>query len=231
MKPLSISLPMVALILTMAVPAGAQVVPASSVVRSGSLQDQLRQGMPDTPGNTAGHVTHYVLEGVEGVEVGLTIASVHVAGLMGLGIEVLGPVAGMAAVFVALGNAHADAINSIITDQMLSGFSQGVVLGVDHRSESYVKSQFVKYAPVPNSVYPEYGTRFQNAYNRALVAGYAQGSQLTKEESGAFFSDLFARMSVHPSVTYGPDSKQWSDRTWIDYYIECGAIFRRDHLK
>ena len=38
-------------------------------------------------------------------------------------------------------------------------------------------------------------------------------------------------MSVHPSVTYGEDSKEWSERTWLDYYIECAALFRRDHLK
>jgi hypothetical protein len=231
MKSLRLSIPVVALVLAMAVPLGAGPATPSDDTRTGSLQDQLRQAMPDTPGNTAGHVTHYVLEAVEGVEVGLTVAQVHVAGLLGLGIEVAGPVAGMAAVYVALGNAHADAINSIITDEMLSGFSRGVVLGADKRSESYVKSNFIKWSPVPNSVYPEYGKRFQNAYNSALIAGYAQGKQLTKEESGAFFSDLFSRMSVHPSVTYGEDSKEWSDRSWIDYYIECAALFRRDHLK
>jgi hypothetical protein len=162
---------------------------------------------------------------------GLAIAGVEVAGLAGLGIEILGPVAGEAAVFVALGNAHAEAINSIIGDQMLSGFSRGVVLGADQRSESFVKSNFVKWSPVPNSVYPEYGKRFQNAYNQALVAGYAQGKMLTKQESKAFFLDLFSRMSVHPSVTYGEDSSQWSEKTWVDYYIETGAVFRSNHLK
>lgn len=231
MKALIVSVLVMALSVAASLPASAQAVPAVDTAKSGSLQAQLKEGLPETPGNGVGHGVHYVLEAVEGVEVGLTIAEVHVAGLLGLGIEVMGPVAGMAAVFVALGNAHADAINSIITDEMLSGFSRGVVLGADHRPESYVKSNFVKWSPVPNSVYPEYGKKFQNAYNRALVAGYAQGKTLTKEESAAFFSDLFSRMSVRPSVTYGEDSKQWSDRTWVDYYVECAAVFRRDHLK
>jgi hypothetical protein len=225
MKSLGVSLVVLALSATPAWPARAQ------TPNPGSLQDQISKELPDGPSNGSGHALHYGLEIVEGIEVGLTIAQVHVAGLLGLSIEVLGPVAGMAAVYVALGNAHADAINSVINDQIKSGFSRGVVLGADRRSESFVKSNFVKWSKVPHVVYPEYGTKFQNAYNSALVAGYAQGKALTKAESGAFFSDLFSRMSVHPSVTYGEDSKLWSEKTWVDYYIEAAATFRRDHLK
>lgn len=191
----------------------------------------LKDAIPETPDNELGEVIHYVLEGVEGVEVGLAIAGAHVAGALGLGIEVAGPVAGMAAVFVALGNAHAEAINHIIKDQMYSGFSRGVVLGADARSLDFVKSNFVMYAPVSSTTYPEYGARFQGAFNRALAGGYGQGKNLSKKQRGLFFEDLYARMSVSPKVTYGPDYKQWSERTWIDYYIECAAIFRRYHMK
>ena len=136
MKRLTVFLLVIALSLTNALAAGPQAVPAA-----GSLQDQLRKGLPDGPSNTSGHVVHYVLEAVEGVEVGLAVASVHSASLALLGIEVAGPIAGMAAVYVALGNAHADAINSVIKDQIHSGFSRGVVLGADRRPESFVKYQ------------------------------------------------------------------------------------------
>lgn len=191
----------------------------------------IEEAIPETPGNETGHAIHYALEALGGIEVGLTLVGAHVAGALGLAIEVAGPVAGMAAVFVALGNAHADAINNVMKDQMYSGFSRGVVLGADGKTTSFVKTHFVKDAPVPNSVYPEYGARFKDAHNRGLVAGYAQGKRLTKKQSGAFFLDLFSRMSVHPSVTYGPKSAEWSQRTWVDYYIECAAVFRRDHLE
>jgi hypothetical protein len=218
-----------ALALGSVVPAGARVVAAGDQEKNSNLQEALRKAMPETPSETGGHVLGFVLELVDAIHVGLGAA--EVVGAVGLAAEVIGPLAGEAAVFVALGNAHAEAINSVITDQMFSGFSRGVVLGADHRSVDYVKSNFVKWSPVPNSVYPEYGKRFQNAYNQALIAGYAQGKKLTKEESGAFFSDLFSRMSVNPAVTYGPDSKQWSDKTWVDYYVETAAVFRAHHLK
>jgi hypothetical protein len=177
------------------------------------------------------HHLHYALEVIEGVEVGLTILEIHIAGALGLSLAVAGPLAGAAAVFVALGLPHAEAINTVIKDQISSGFSRGVVLGADDRSTSFVKTHFVQNSPVPHVVYPEYGGKFRDEYNRGLVAGYAQGKRLDKKQSGAFFKDLFSRMGVHPSVTYGPDSSVWSERTWKDYYIECAAIFRRDHMK
>ena len=226
------SLPVVvALIVAMALPVNGGVLLAEET-KAASLQEKLRQAMPETPDHTSGHVTHYVLEIIEGVEVGLTIAEkMHWIGALALPLEIVGPIAGMAAVYVALGNAHADAINSNISHQMYSGFSRGVVLGADHRSVDYLKEHWVKWSPVSNPVYPEYGKKFQQAYNMALMAGYAQGKALTDEERKAFFKDLIARLPENPTVTYGENSNEWSDRSWRDNYKETAADFRRDHLK
>jgi len=199
---------------------------------SGNLQQQLRTALPAAPSDTASHKLHCTLEVVEGVEVGLTIfGGMHLLGAWALALEVAGPVSGMVAMWIAIGNAHAEAINSVITDQLKSGFSRGVVLGADERKPDYVKSNFVKYSPVKHDVYPEEGVKFQQAYNRGLIAGYAQGKALGHKESKALFLDLFARMSVDPAATYGGDSKWWSERNWLDYYIDTAAVFRRDHLK
>jgi len=207
-----------------------------------SLQAQIAKAMPDAEDDTH-HYLQFGLEVFDAVHVGVLLAlelaaetagttTITVAAL-GVSMEVLGPVAAEAGVLLALGNAHAEAINSLLEDQIRSGFSRGVVLGADDRPGSYVKSNFVKFSPVPNSVYPEYGRKFQNAYNRALVAGYAQGRTLLehKDQRTAFFEDLYARMSVHPSITYGDDQDDWGERTWVNYYIECAAVFRSTHLK
>lgn len=198
--------------------------------KAGSLQENLRKGMPEEPSNTAEKVG-YVIDVADSIGLGLAVAEVAIFGALGLALEVTGPLVGVAALWINLGAAHAEAINNNIKDLMYSGFSHGVVLGADDRTASYVKSHWIKFSPVPHSVYPEHGTKFQNAYNQALIAGYAQAKTLEKDERKAFFTDLFSRMSTHPSVTYGEDSSQWSQRTWTDYYIEAAAIFRRDHLK
>jgi hypothetical protein len=202
-----------------------------------SLAEEVAKAMPAAEDDTH-HYLQFGLELFDAVHVGV-LAALETAGttttvaLVGLGMEVLGPVAAEAGVLLALGNAHAEAINSLLEEQIRSGFSRGVVVGADDRPVSYLKENFVKWSPVSNAVYPEYGKKFQNAYNRALVAGYAQGRKLLehKGQRSAFFEDLYARMSVHPSVTYGEDQDNWSDRSWVDYYIDCAATFRATHLK
>jgi hypothetical protein len=202
-----------------------------------NLADEVAKAMPEAEDDTH-HYLQFGLEVFDAVHVGALAAmetaetTAIVAGL-GVGLEVLGPVAGEAAVLLALGNAHAEAINSILEDQIRSGFSRGVVLGADDRPVSYLKENFVKWSPVSNAVYPEYGKKFQNAYNRALVAGYFQGRKLLehKAQRAAFFEDLIGRMTVHPTVTYGEDQDSWSDRSWVDYYIDVAAVFRANHLK
>jgi hypothetical protein len=207
-----------------------------------NLAEEIAKAMPEAQDATH-HYLQFGLEVFDAVHVGILIglevaaetAGTTTATVAGLGVamEVLGPVAAEAGVLLALSNAHAEAINSILEDQIRSGFSRGVVLGADDRPGSYVKENFVKFSPVSNAVYPEYGKKFQNAYNRALVAGYLQGRKLLEHKAhrSAFFEDLYVRMSVHPSVTYGEDQDNWSDRSWVDYYVECAAVFRATHLK
>jgi hypothetical protein len=213
-----------------------------------SLAEEIAKAMPDAE-DDAHHKLQFGLELFDAIHTGIAMFELDAAlvgttgaigagstagtiGVLGIAAEVAAPVAAEAAVLLAIGNAHAEAINSILEDQIRSGFSRGVVLGADDRPGSYVKENFVKFSPVSNAVYPEYGKKFQNAYNRALVAGYAQGRKLLehKAQRSAFFEDLYARMSVHPSVTYGEDQDTWSDRSWVDYYIECAATFRATHL-
>jgi hypothetical protein len=206
-----------------------------------NLAEEVAKAMPDAEDDTH-HYLQFGLEVFDAVHVGTLIAlemTAEAAGTttatvaaLGVGMEVLGPVAGEAAVLLALGNAHAEAINSLLEDEVRSGFSRGVVLGADDRPPSYVKENFVKFSPVSNAVYPEYGKKFQNAYNRALVAGYMQGRKLLehKDQRSAFFEDLYARMRVHPAIEHGEDQDSWSERDWINYYLDCASTFRATHL-
>lgn len=216
---------------------------------AGSLTAQIAKAMPQAP-DTEHHKLEFGLELFDAVHTGVAmfeweVAAVETTGVIGAGstagaigalgitMEVMAPLAGEAAVLLAIGNAHAEAINGLIEEEIRSGFSLGVVLGADDRKPDYVKWNFVKHGPVHNSVYPEYGKKFQDAYNGSLAAGYAQGRRLlaSRVQRGAFFEDLYARMSVPPSITYGEDQDNWSERSWRDYYIDCAATFRLHHLK
>ena len=143
MKRLTVFLLVVALGMTSALAAGPQAVPAA-----GSLQDAGLERVSRTDRVTrSGHVVHYVLEAVEGVEVGLAVAETCTPpAWRAPASKWSGPIAGMAAVYVALGNAHADAINSVITDQILPA-SAAAWFGADRRPESFVKYHFVKHSP------------------------------------------------------------------------------------
>ena len=156
------------------------------------LRDQIADAMPEA--DSANHKLQFGLELFDAVHAGIamfelegavfgTTGALGTVGALGLAAAVVAPLAAEAAVFVAIGNAHAEAINSLIDDEIRSGFSRGVVLGADDRKTDYIKENFVKHSPVRNSVYPEYGTKFQNAYNRALVAGYAQGRRLLESKA------------------------------------------------
>lgn len=240
----------VALTLALMVVAGGRAQAGDSDSESAAnLRDQIVKAMPEAPDDPH-HKLEFGLALFDAVHAGIAMFELDAAvvgttgaigagstagtiGALGIAMEVVAPVAAEVGVLLAIGNAHAEAINELIADQIRSGFSQGVVLGADDRPPSYVSWNFVKHAPVSNAVYPEYGRKFQNAYNRALAAGYAQGRRLleSKAQRSAFFEDLYARMSVHPSVAYGEDQDAWSERTWRDYYIDCAATFRAQHLR
>jgi hypothetical protein len=235
---------MVVLGLVVVLVAGAR--PSRSDDGTASIQEEIAKAMPEAEDDTH-HYLQFGLELFDAVHTGIAMANLDeviftageystatgLAGGLGIAMEVVAPVAGEAAVLLAIGNAHAEAINNLLEGEISSGFSRGVVLGADDRPPSYVKENFVKFSPVPNSVYPEYGRKFQNAYNRALMAGYAQGRKLLehKAQRSAFFEDLYARMKVHPAIEHGEDQDSWSDRDWRDYYIDCASTFAATHLK
>jgi len=239
----------VALALALMLVAGGRAQAGDPDKSAGSLTEQIAKAMPEGP-DSEHHKLQFGLELFDAVHTGIAIAELDAAavgttgaigagstagtiGALGITMEVLAPLAAEGAVLLAIGNAHAEAINSLIQEEIRSGFSLGVVLGADDRPGSYVKWNFVKHGPVHNSVYPEYGKKFQNAYNGSLAAGYAQGRRLlaSKTQRGAFFEDLYSRMSVHPSIAYGEDQATWSERSWRNYYIDCAATFRLHHLK
>ena len=176
------------------------------------------------------HKTQFVLEVVDAVIIGLEIA--EVAGVL----AIAAPFVGAAVVVLIIGNAHADAIAKLKKDQMMDGYSLGIVLGVNGAQPVYVKNNFFKHFPVHNAVYPEQGKSLQNAYNQAMVAGYATGRKLNNVQIVNLLGDLHARMGGDDVVIqkYGKgvsDAKKWSEGAKQRYYRDAASAFKIAHLR
>src|SRR3954470_11968096 len=95
----------------------------------------------------------------------------------GLALGVVGPVLGVAGVFMALGSGYEEAREAIKNEATVSGFSQGFVAGLLNMSGGTVKSLFGQFGPSGN--HPddrEAEVLEMNAHNRGLVAGYAMAN-------------------------------------------------------
>ena len=176
------------------------------------------------------HKTQFVLEVVDAVIIGLEIA--ELAGIL----AIAAPFVGAAVVVLIIGNAHADAIAKLKKDQMMDGYSLGIVLGVNGAQPVYVKNHFFKHFPVRNAVYPEQGQSLQNAYNQAVVAGYATGKKLNTVQIVNLLGDLHARMGGDDVVIqkYGngvSDAKKWSEGAKQRYYKDAASAFKIAHLR
>jgi hypothetical protein len=171
----------------------------------------------------------YVIDTHGIVDMALAVSGVEL-GLLGLASEIAAPIAAELGVLLVIGNAWAEALNYNKRQELISGFTLGVVLGADGRDVSYLK-RFVKEYPVYNSFFPEQGENLKNLYNVGLATGYYQGKQLNGPQRVAFFLDLYSHMKTHPSRTYGEDSRKWDDLTFKKYYWECSGIFRGWHLR
>jgi len=147
---------------------------------------------------------------------------------LGNAIGVLGAYVG---VWMTLGGAWAQAKADILTDQAMTGVSRGVVLGANDAAPSYVSRTFWVHAKPAYPAYREMEAAAKNMHNIALVAGYAQGKSLSRNQKGNMFRFLHARMTTGSRSTYSGDWNTWNGGTKKSYYIDCAALFRRDLLR
>ena len=124
-------------------------------------------------------------------------------------------------------NAYIKAATAIAEDWAASGYSRGAVIGADGRSKAYLIETFGHDYIPQNPAFP-YGRKVAAAnYGAGLVAGYLHGAALSKDQRAIFWKDLGRRMG--DQSWRGPQAN-WTDRQWMDGYVEVGANFRRYHL-
>jgi hypothetical protein len=193
---------------------------------------QLQLALPDRPGESPLDTIPFVLAGADCVLTGLEIA-----GAMELSIAlgvVTGPLAAAAGNFMALGAGYDEAKREIQWQEQSRGFSLGVVMGADDLGPQKAASYF-GHRYFARNLFLEGGARIAaEAYEQGLLSGYSQGRALSKGQRLVLWKDLLFYAKALPGwydfVGQYENSKQWTSRTWIEYYIFFAAVFRRFHM-
>jgi hypothetical protein len=147
---------------------------------------------------------------------------------------VTGPLAAAAGGFMALGAGYDEAKREIQWQEQSRGFSLGVVMGTDNLGPQKAASYF-GHRHFARNLFLEGGARIAaDAYKQGLLSGYSQGRALSKEQRLVLWKDLLFRAKTLPGWNdfrgQSENSKQWTRRTWIEYYIFFAAVFRRFYM-
>jgi hypothetical protein len=170
-------------------------------------------------------VTGKILDIVAASDLALTFAEIGMPLAWTVGMSV----AAVAALLMSVGAPHVDAFNNILKQQVLWGYSYGVLFGVDKRKMDSIQSLGLDSRPVNSSNYPEYEKEFQAAYRTGMVLGYTIGrNKMNLPQKKALFLML---QNVIGMDRFPEHLADWTTANWRTYYIEGAGEFRRKMLK
>ena len=215
--------------------------------------DRIEENIEDSPSENWER-RHFLLDIAEIAHISIAVAGALEESLVGLGIEVAGPFMTFAATWMSLGGAVLGAIDHRKQDEMLRGFSYGVVLGANGASAQWIRGSWFAQGQQFNDVnYPDYVNQFKLAYFSGLKVGLAYGRQLNGAEAAILMKMLSIKAQYGedeyisywdraggelPLMTFVKWKKEniaskhdgLGDRQKVDYYVDCAARFRRDFL-
>jgi hypothetical protein len=123
---------------------------------------------------------------------------------------------------------------------MRRGYALGVVTGVGGEAWALVKQRLLKFKPDINSFDQGRANAGQKAYNLGLAAGYLCGKKLTRNLNKVkFFWDSVGAGVSQGSKSeyagalqqYGPHTKDWPQKPWLDFYYAAAGSFTKNYIK
>jgi hypothetical protein len=189
--------------------------------------------IPEVPySNRVFQTLHRALDVFDGVHTAMAVFDVEFAGLLGVGLEVLAPVAAFIGSIFAIASATEEAREDISRREVRSGFIYGVAAGAAGRKWPFLKRLFWRPGPQFNAFDPDAGKIAQNSFNIGLTAGFLQGREIARNK----VKQRFFWESIHQSLSdvdrnyYSGDRTRWTDRDWIDWYITAAVHFDQLYL-
>lgn len=166
---------------------------------------------------------------VELAHAGLVAAEIFAEGsLIVAGLAIAGPLLGLVGTFLALGSGYQEAAEEIAKEWSATGYSRGVVMGAEGRKARELKDYFGNLYFPPNHFFPKGRDVAIANYRVGLLVGYVHGRLLCPNQRALFWRDLGKRMG---DQSYRGDSKSWTRRGWIDWYMTAAATFKGAHLR
>ncbi|MFN7937859.1 MAG: hypothetical protein U0R19_31305 [Bryobacteraceae bacterium] len=170
-------------------------------------------------------VTGKVLDIVGAGDLALTFAEIGMPLSWTVGMSV----SAVAALLMSIGAPHVDAFNNIRKQQVLWGYSYGVLFGVDKRKIDFIQGLGLDRRTVNSPHYPGHEDAFQKAYRTGMVLGYAIGKdKMNLPQKKALFVMLQNTIGMH---RFPQKLGDWTPADWRTYYIEGAGEFRKKMLK
>jgi hypothetical protein len=205
---------------------------------AGSGAGRVALQIPDAPySDDTFKLIHKSIDVFEAVHAGIAIFGpelLEILGAVGMGIEVLGPLAGFAGSMFALGAGYAEGRSILSRRRVRDGFAFGFVMGAHGRKWPTVKSMWWEYQPEINTFDQDAGKVAQKAFNLGLSTGYLQGRDLAQlpNKKKFFWASLNATLSPGERAQFfNGNYKSWSELQWRDYYTRMMAAFIRQYVK
>jgi len=146
----------------------------------------------------------------------------------GITVTVLSP-------WVILGGLAEPALNALRKKYMLEGFSLGVVLGAQGKTNKWIaaRHEYFNNDPIRDLNYPDYGKQFRGLYNQSFVLGLANGREFNLVAKVNFFEFCWSQMTSYAKDEYADyfkeygDVDNWSPRKQENFYKLCAAILAK----
>lgn len=161
-------------------------------------------------------------------DMGINMLEIPVGALVEAGMIVIGPLASIAAPFLAIGAGHNAALKNRSRQHFFTAFCSTFVMTADGWSAETVDKFYPQMAyPPSESVYPEKRETFRKLYNFGLKAGRLQGSRTNQVDRRDLFVLLRSRLNDNEARNYSGDVKGWPAQKKRNYYDRLASILKQ----
>jgi len=158
--------------------------------------------------------------GISGIEIPLLVE----VGLIAVG---------MVGTLVAMGAAHAEALQIESRKHFFGAFATALVMSANGASDAYIKDRNWLHYPPANAVYPEKRESFRQLHNAGIILGMRMGRRFNRVDQARFFSLLHQHLNPLEQQEYSPHVpwKEWSELKRRNYYLRLSSIVKQSMLE